>query len=52
MKFDNREITITCSGGVANASESSNSSDLVNKADERLYVAKTSGRDIFITQDK
>lgn len=52
VKFDDREITITCSGGVANASESSNSSDLVNKADERLYVAKTSGRDIFITQDK
>ena len=51
VKFNDQEIVITCSGGVANTSESSNASDLVNKADERLYEAKKSGRDIFIIKN-
>ena len=51
VEYDEHQIVITSSGGVANTSEASNSSDLVNKADERLYEAKKSGRDIFIIED-
>ena len=48
MKFEGNSIKITSSGGVANTDESQNASDLVNKADERLYEAKKLGRDQFI----
>ena len=48
VKFEGNSIKITSSGGVANTDESQNASDLVNKADERLYEAKKLGRDQFI----
>ena len=48
VKFEGNSIKITSSGGVANTDESQNASDLVNKADERLYEAKKLGRDKFI----
>ena len=40
VKFEDTDIKITASGGVAFAEESESSSDLVNKADKRLYKAK------------
>ena len=46
--LENHEISITASGGVAITSESGNASDVINKADERLYDAKKSGRDKFV----
>ena len=48
VNFEGNSIKITSSGGVANTNESQNASDLVNKADERLYEAKKLGRDQFI----
>ena len=48
VSYENHEISITASGGVAITSESGNASDVINKADERLYDAKKSGRDKFI----
>ena len=51
VKFEDTEIKITASGGVAFSDESENSSDLVNKADKRLYKAKKSGRNRFILID-
>ena len=51
VKFEDTEIKITASGGVAFSDESENSSDLVNKADKRLYKAKKSGRNRFVLVD-
>jgi len=48
VSYENNEISITASGGVAITSESGNASDVINKADERLYDAKKSGRDKFV----
>ena len=48
VEYEGNSIRITSSGGVASTEESQNSSDLVNKADERLYEAKKLGRDRFI----
>ena len=48
VEYEKHKIKITSSGGVANSTESGNASDLVNKADERLYDAKKSGRNKFI----
>ena len=48
VNFEGNSIKITSSGGVANTNESQNASDLVNKADERLYEAKKSGRDKIV----
>ena len=48
VSYENHEISITASGGVAITSESGNASDVINKADERLYDAKKSGRDKFV----
>lgn len=48
--YEDKTISITASGGVAITSESGNSSDAINKADERLYDAKKSGRDRFVIQ--
>ena len=45
--MDNK-IKITFSGGISQTKESRNASDLVNKADERLYEAKKSGRDQIV----
>ena len=46
--YQDNQIKITFSGGVAHTTESRNASDLVNKADERLYEAKKSGRDQIV----
>ena len=51
VKFEDTEISITASGGVAFSEESKSSSDLVNKADKRLYKAKKSGRNRFVLID-
>ena len=48
VNFEGKTIKITSSGGVARTNESRNISDLVNRADKRLYKAKKNGRDIFI----
>ena len=48
VNYEGQTIKITSSGGVAMTGESRNVSDLVNKADKRLYKAKKQGRDIFI----
>ena len=48
VSYENHDISITASGGVAITSESGNASDVINKADERLYDAKKSGRDKFV----
>ena len=45
--FDGIDIKITSSGGVAFSTETETSADLTNKADERLYEAKKSGRNRF-----
>lgn len=52
VTYEGEEIKVTFSGGTANTSESRNASDLVNKADERLYDAKKSGRDKIVFPDK
>ena len=48
IEYENQTINITSSGGVAFSNESENASDLVNKADKRLYKAKKSGRNRFV----
>ena len=48
VEYEDHKIKITSSGGVANSAESENASDLINKADERLYDAKKAGRNKFI----
>ena len=48
VEYQNNKINITFSGGIAYTTESRNASDLVNKADERLYEAKKSGRDQIV----
>ncbi|RPG44265.1 MAG: diguanylate cyclase [Gammaproteobacteria bacterium TMED112] len=45
--FDNQKIRVTISGGVCFTHESTSVSDMVNKADERLYLAKKNGRNKF-----
>jgi diguanylate cyclase (GGDEF)-like protein len=47
VNFDGIDIKISSSGGVAFSSETNTSADLTNKADERLYEAKKSGRNRF-----
>ena len=47
VHFDGIDIKITSSGGVAFSTETETSADLTNKADERLYEAKKSGRNRF-----
>ena len=51
VKYEDTEISISASAGVAFSEESNTSSDLVNKADKRLYKAKKSGRNRFILID-
>ena len=48
IDYEGNKIKVTFSGGVSNTNESRNASDLVNKADERLYDAKKSGRDRIV----
>ena len=52
VAYEGDKIKVTFSGGTANTAESRNASDLVNKADERLYDAKKSGRDKIVFPDK
>ena len=52
VTYEGKKIKVTFSGGTANTAESRNASDLVNKADERLYDAKKSGRDKIVFPDK
>ena len=51
VDYEDTKISITASGGVAFSEESNSSSDLVNKADKRLYKAKKSGRNRFVLVD-
>ena len=51
VDYEDTKISITASGGVAFSEESNSSSDLVNKADKRLYKAKKSGRNRFVLID-
>jgi diguanylate cyclase (GGDEF)-like protein len=50
--FDNQKIRVTLSGGVCFTDESTSVSDLVNKADERLYLAKKNGRNKFYLNEE
>jgi diguanylate cyclase (GGDEF)-like protein len=51
VDYEGQSITITASGGIALTAESGNASDVVNKADKRLYEAKKTGRDKFILKN-
>ena len=48
---DDIEIKITVSGGIAHSSEKINRDDLINLADERLYLAKENGRNRIINEN-
>jgi len=48
IKADDTEINITISGGTSHSSEKGNVDELINLADERLYIAKKNGRNQII----
>tara|TARA_B100000123_G_C25702970_1_gene416179 strand:- start:937 stop:1311 length:375 start_codon:yes stop_codon:yes gene_type:complete len=48
IKFQDHNIKVTMSGGVASSDEIDNLEDLINLADERLYEAKEGGRNQII----
>ena len=48
IKFQDRNIKVTMSGGIASSNEIKNLEDLINLADERLYKAKEGGRNQII----
>ena len=48
IKFQDHNIRVTMSGGVASSDEIDNLEDLINLADERLYEAKEGGRNQII----
>ena len=48
IDVDGTKINITVSGGIAHSSEKNERDNLINLADERLYVAKESGRNKII----
>ena len=48
---DGIDIKITVSGGIAHSSEKINRDDLINLADERLYLAKENGRNRIINEN-
>jgi diguanylate cyclase (GGDEF)-like protein len=50
--YKNTRIPITISGGVAERTEVSSKEELLTKADERLYLAKKSGRNRICAEDK
>ena len=47
-KVDDIEINITISGGTSHSSEKGSVDELINLADERLYIAKENGRNQII----
>ena len=51
IKVDDIELKITISGGTAHSSEKGNVDELINLADERLYIAKENGRNQIIKTD-
>jgi len=50
--YKNTRIPITISGGVADRKETSSKEETLKKADERLYLAKTNGRNRVCAEDK
>ena len=48
IKFQDHNIKVTMSGGLASSAEIDNLEDLINLADERLYKAKEGGRNQII----
>tara|TARA_B100000575_G_C23139100_1_gene662441 strand:+ start:1503 stop:2951 length:1449 start_codon:yes stop_codon:yes gene_type:complete len=50
INVEGTEIKITISGGIAHSSEKIERDDLINLADERLYLAKENGRNRIINQ--
>ena len=48
IKFQDHNINVTMSGGLASSDEIDNLEDLINLADERLYEAKEGGRNQII----
>ena len=48
IKFQDHNIKVTMSGGIASSHEIKNLEDLINLADERLYKAKEGGRNQII----
>ena len=50
INVEGTEIKITVSGGIAHSSEKIERDDLINLADERLYLAKENGRNRIINQ--
>ena len=48
---DGIDIKITVSGGIAHSSEKIDRDDLINLADERLYLAKENGRNRIINEN-
>jgi len=48
IKFQDHNIKVTMSGGIASSNEIKNLEDLINLADERLYKAKEGGRNQII----
>jgi len=50
--YKNTRIPITISGGVADRREVSSKEEALKKADDRLYLAKTNGRNRVCAEDK
>jgi len=50
--YKNTRIPITISGGVADRREVNSKEEALKKADERLYLAKTNGRNRICAEDK
>ena len=48
IKFQDHNIKVTMSGGLASSTEIDSLEDLINLADERLYKAKKGGRNQII----
>ena len=51
IKVEGIEIKITVSGGIAHSSEKIDRDELINLADQRLYVAKQTGRNRIIDKE-